>query len=123
MKFGNNKKKVISQKRTLRVRKVLSGTAQRPRMCIVKTTKHLHAQLIDDVNGVTLVSASTLEKEFRGSSTRGRSVASGRIIGERIATRCLEKGIKTVIFDRGSAKYHGILAAVADTARQQGLVF
>lgn len=123
MKFANNKKKVVGRKRTLRVRKDLTGTAQRPRMCVVKTTKHLYVQLIDDINSVTLASASTLEKDVRGTKTRGRSVASGRVIGERIAARSLEKGIKCVIFDRGPFKYHGILAAVAESARQQGLEF
>lgn len=123
MKFANKKKKNICQKRVYRVRKFLLGTAQRPRMSIIKSGKHLYAQLIDDVTGVTLVSASSLEKELRGTGIRGRSVATGRIIGELIAARCLDKGIKSVIFDRGSSKYHGILAAVAETARQKGLEF
>ena len=123
MKFANNKRKVISRKRTLRVRKRLRGTAQCPRMCVVKTVKHVYVQLIDDVNAATLVSVSTLEKELRTAGYQKRSVAAGRFIGEKIAARALEKGIAQVIFDRGPFKYHGILAAVADAARQQGLKF
>lgn len=123
MKFANNKKKAVSRKRTLRVRKKLQGTAERPRMCIVKTIKHIHVQLIDDVNGKTLVAASTLDKDLRTAGCKGRSVASGRMVGEKVAARSLEKGISEVIFDRGSSKYHGVLAALADSARQQGLKF
>ena len=80
MKFANKKKKRICQKRVHRVRKLLAGTAQRPRMSIVKSSKHLYAQLIDDVTGSTLVSVSSMEKELRVSGSRGRSVASGRTI-------------------------------------------
>lgn len=123
MKFANNKKKVVSHKRTLRVRKSLHGTAERPRMCVVKTVKHIHVQLIDDVNGKTLVAVSTMDKDLRSAGCKGKSVASGRLVGEKVAARSLEKGISEVVFDRGFSKYHGILAALADSARQQGLKF
>lgn len=123
MKFANKKKKVIIRKRALRVRDGLCGTAERPRMCVVKTSRHIHVQLIDDVNGKTVVSVSTQDKEVQAAGCKHRSIEAGKIVGEKVGLRSKEKGIMAVIFDRGSSKYHGILAAVADSARQQGLQF
>jgi large subunit ribosomal protein L18 len=92
-------------------------------MCVVKTGKHIHVQLIDDVKGHTLVSVSTQDKELQAAGCKRKSKQAGQLVGEKVALRSKEKGITTVIFDRGLSKYHGILAAIADAARQQGLQF
>ena len=123
MKFANNKKKTIIRKRALRVRHAMAGTAERPRMCIVKTGKHIHVQLIDDVKGHTLVSVSTHDKQLQEAGYKRKSKQAGQVVGEKVALRLKEKGVTSVIFDRGASKYHGILAAIADAARQQGLQF
>jgi large subunit ribosomal protein L18 len=123
MKFANKKKSNVFQKRALRVRKTLRGSLECPRMCVVKTNKHVCVQLIDDVNGKTLASASTFEKSLEGVGLNKKSKASAQAVGERVASRAKGLGITQVIFDRGPFKYHGILAAVADSARQHGLQF
>jgi large subunit ribosomal protein L18 len=123
MKCANKKKSKILRTRSLRVRKTLKGSSERPRMCVVKSNKHINVQLIDDVNGRTLACASTFEKGIETPELKKKSKASAQAIGERIASRAKGLGITEVIFDRGPFKYHGILAAVADSARQQGLQF
>ncbi|SCA63629.1 50S ribosomal protein L18 [Chlamydiales bacterium SCGC AG-110-M15] len=111
------------KRRALRVRRPLRRQAGRPRLTVCKSNQHIHAQLIDDVNGVTLASASTSSKEFRDSEFGKKSCVSARKIGTKIAEQALEKGVKDVVFDRGSAKYHGILAELATAAREAGLKF
>lgn len=108
-------------KRHLRVRKKISGTQERPRLSVFRSSKHIYAQLIDDVQGVTIVSASTLEKEL--SDANGGNVESARKIGELIAERAKEKGYEKVVFDRGGYLYHGRIQALADAAREAGLQF
>lgn len=110
-------------RRTLRVRKHLKGSAVKPRLCIVKTNKHIQVQIIDDEKGVTLGSASTFSKDFRGTEFAKKNKASARKIGEAIAEIAKTQNIKEVVFDRGPFKYHGILAELADAARQAGLQF
>lgn len=105
-----------------RVRQRVLGTPQRSRLSVHKSLRHLYAQVIDDVEGVTLVSASTLEPELR-QKARGPNLAAAREIGTLIAKRAQEKGIKTVVFDRGGYLYHGVVAALAEAARKQGLEF
>ena len=107
-------------KRHLRVRSKVSGTAQRPRLAVYRSNANIVAQIIDDVAGVTLVSASTLEKSFEGI---GSNKAAARQIGNIIAKRALEKNITTVVFDRGGYIYHGRVSELAAGAREGGLQF
>ena len=103
------------------VRKDVHGTPERPRMCVFRSNKNISVQVIDDVHGVTLASASTLEKEL-GIANGGNKEAAKQI-GEVIAKRALEKGIETVAFDRGGFLYHGRVKELADGAREAGLKF
>lgn len=109
-------------RRHLRVRKRISGTTERPRLNVFRSNKHIYAQLIDDVSGTTLVSASTLDKGL-GIEGAGSSVEDARKVGELIAKRAIEKGHKLVVFDRGGYLYHGRIQALADAAREAGLEF
>lgn len=114
-------KNAVRKKRHARVRSKLSGTAARPRLNVYRSNKHIYAQLIDDVNGVTLASASTLDKEVSVESASNIDAAVK--IGELVAKRAVEKGIKSVVFDRGGYLYHGRVKALADAARENGLEF
>ena len=105
-------------RRHRRVRGKISGTAERPRLDVFRSSKHIYAQIIDDVAGVTLVSASTVEKGFEGF---GGNVEAANKVGKMIAEKALEKGIKTVVFDRGGFVYHGRVKALAEGAREGGL--
>ena len=107
-------------KRHKRVRGKISGTAERPRLAVYRSNAHISAQIIDDVNGVTLVSANTYEKDFGGI---GSNKEAARKIGATIAERALEKGITTVVFDRGGYIYHGRVSELAEGAREGGLKF
>jgi large subunit ribosomal protein L18 len=108
------------QKRHLRVRNHISGTSERPRLNVFRSLANIYAQVIDDEKGVTLVQASTKDKSFEGY---GGNVAAAKAIGEEIAKRALDKGIKEVVFDRGGYIYHGRVAALAEAAREAGLKF
>lgn len=110
-------------KRHLRVRKKVQGTAARPRLNVYRSSKHIYAQLIDDVAGVTVASASTVDKELSGLIGNGGNVESARKVGELIAKRAQAKGYKSVVFDRGGYLYHGRIQALADAAREAGLEF
>lgn len=110
-------------KRHLRVRKKIQGTAERPRLNVYRSSKHIYAQLIDDVAGVTLASASTVDKELSANINNGGSVESARQVGELIAKRAQDKNVKNVVFDRGGYLYHGRIQALADAAREAGLEF
>jgi large subunit ribosomal protein L18 len=114
-------KNVVRKKRHARVRSKLSGTAARPRLNVFRSNKHIYAQLIDDVNGVTLASASTLDKEVNLESSS--NVDAAVKVGEIVAKRAVEKGVKVVVFDRGGYLYHGRVKALADAARENGLEF
>ncbi|WP_428910404.1 50S ribosomal protein L18 [Niallia sp. Krafla_26] len=114
-------KNAVRKKRHARVRTKLSGTAARPRLNVFRSNKHIYAQLIDDVNGVTLASASTLDKEINLDTT-GNADAAVKV-GELVAKRAVEKGVKEVVFDRGGYLYHGRVQALADAARENGLEF
>ena len=106
------------KRRHFRVRKKVRGTAARPRLSVFRSNKHIYAQVIDDVSGRTLASASTSEKGLSGS---GATVDAARAVGQRLAERGKAAGVTTVVFDRGGFKYHGRVAAVADGARAAGL--
>lgn len=114
-------KNAVRKKRHARVRAKLSGTEARPRLNVFRSNKHIYAQLVDDVKGVTLASASTLDKEVSLEST-GNTEAAIKV-GELVAKRAVEKGIKAVVFDRGGYLYHGRVKALADAARENGLEF
>ena len=108
-------------RRHRRVRKKVQGTAQRPRLSVFRSRRHISVQLIDDIAGVTVASASTLEADLR--SAPGGNVAAARAVGALIAQRALDAGITTAVFDRGGYKYHGRVAELADAARAAGLEF
>jgi large subunit ribosomal protein L18 len=110
-------------KRHLRVRKKIEGTTVRPRLNIFRSSKHMYAQIIDDANRVTLVSASTVDKELSGSIGNGGNLEAAKQVGALIAKRAKEKGIDKVVFDRGGYLYHGRVQALADAAREAGLEF
>ena len=110
------------RRRHFRVRKKVVGTAARPRLVVSRSSRHLVAQVIDDALGQTLASASTMEADLRKDSASDKS-AKARVVGELIAKRAVEKGISTVVFDRGGNKYTGRIAALADSARENGLDF
>lgn len=113
-------KKAQRAKRHIRVRGKISGTPERPRLNVFRSNANIYAQIIDDVNGVTLASASTLEKEFEGAT--GNCDAAKKV-GQLVAERAADKGIKAVVFDRGGYIFHGRVAALAEGAREGGLDF
>ncbi|MEJ6577647.1 MAG: 50S ribosomal protein L18 [Actinomycetota bacterium] len=126
MAIGVKVAKGSSQKararRHFRVRKKIAGTTARPRLVVSRSTRHLFVQIVDDSIGQTIVSASTMEEALRKDSSSDKS-AKAKILGKSIAERAKEKGITTVVFDRGGNKYHGRVAALADAARASGLEF
>jgi large subunit ribosomal protein L18 len=113
-------KKEIRSRIHKRIRRKLAGTSERPRLAIFRSVAHIYAQVIDDGAGKTLVSASSVDKDGK---TNGGNVAAAKAIGKLVAQRAKEKGIKSVVFDRGGYKYHGRIKALADAAREAGLEF
>lgn len=112
------------KKRHLRVRRKVRGTADRPRLSVYRSLRHMYAQVIDDERSITLAAASTLDPAVRGRLTAGTgNVDAAREVGRELARRALEKGITKVVFDRGGNRYHGRVAAVAEGAREGGLQF
>ncbi|PTQ56978.1 MAG: LSU ribosomal protein L18p (L5e) [Candidatus Carbobacillus altaicus] len=116
---------VLRKKRHYRIRKKLFGNAHRPRLSVYRSTKHIYAQIIDDMQGMTLVHASTLDKELRDQlneiGTGNKEAAA--LVGELLARRAKAKGIEKIVFDRGGYKYHGRVQALAEAARAGGLDF
>ena len=110
-------------KRHDRVRKNLNGTPERPRLCVYRSSKNISCQIIDDVNGVTLVSASSLDKDLKAEIGYGGNKEAARKVGAAVAKKALEKGIEVVSFDRGGFLYHGRVAELAEGAREGGLKF
>ena len=106
-----------------RYRDVVRGTSDRPRLTVYRSLRHLYAQVIDDDRGVTLASASTLDKATTGGLTSTGNVEAAKKLGEVIAGRAKDQGIADVVFDRGGFKYHGVIKAIADGAREAGLKF
>jgi large subunit ribosomal protein L18 len=117
------KRNVKRRRRVLRVRKQVRGTAEKPRLSVFKSNKHIFAQLIDDDKGMTLASAGTIMKQFREKKLEKRSKEAARQVGLQIAEVAKQKNILNVVFDRGFNKYHGLLAEVANAARETGLQF
>ncbi len=118
-----NRRKALRLKRKKRIRKKLSGTEERPRMSVFRSARHIYSQIIDDTKGITLASASTAEKEVIEQQKFENKTAAATYIGQLIAQRASEKGIKSVVFDRNGFLYHGRIKAVSDGARKAGLDF
>lgn len=113
-------KKIIRTRIHKRIRAKISGTAERPRLAVFRSVKHIYAQVIDDAAGRTIAAASSNEK---GASITGGNVAGAKEVGRLVAERAKEKGIKSIVFDRGGYLYHGRIKALADAAREAGLEF
>ena len=116
--FNKRDRNEVRKIRHERVRKKISGTADRPRLCVYRSNAHIYAQIIDDTKGVTLVSASTLNVESEGTKTD-----AAKAVGEAVAKKALDAGITKVVFDRGGNIYHGRVKALAEGAREAGLDF
>ena len=116
-------KELLRQKRHRRVRKTVSGTTEKPRLNVFRSLCNIYAQVIDDAEGRTLVSASTLDAEVRSAAKNGGDVEAARLVGQLVGKRAVDKGIERVVFDRGGYQYHGRVAALADGAREAGLKF
>lgn len=106
-----------------RVRKRISGTTERPRLCVFRSAKHIYAQIIDDTKGVILAAESTLRPDVKGKVKYPGNIEAAKAVGEAIAARAQELNLKTVVFDRGGYKYHGRVKALADAVREKGLEF
>jgi large subunit ribosomal protein L18 len=117
------KKNFRAKRRHLRVRKKVQGTPERPRLSVFRSSHHIYCQLIDDLSGNTLVSASTQSKELVGTLKYAGNVLAAKQVGKLIAEKAKAAGISTVVFDRGAYKFHGRVKALADNARENGLVF
>ncbi len=107
----------------MRIRSKILGSSERPRLCVKKSLRHIYAQVINDVEGKTLAAASTMDKQVRTSIKNGGNRDAAAIIGKLIADRAKEAGVKTVVFDRGIARYHGRIKSLAEAAREGGLEF
>ena len=116
-------REVVRQTKHRRLRNTLSGTADRPRLAVFRSNNHMYAQIIDDTVGNTLVSASTLDKEVKADLEKTNNVEAAAKLGTVIAKKALDKGISTVVFDRGGFIYQGKIAALAEAAREAGLEF
>jgi large subunit ribosomal protein L18 len=116
------KDRTLRRKATVR-RAVKLAARGRARLSVFRSSKHIYAQIIDDVKGTTIASASSLEKDMRASLKTGANVEAAKVVGKLVAQRAIEKGIKDVVFDRGGYLYHGRIKALADAAREGGLNF
>lgn len=123
MASKKNPRELARLKRKRRVGKNLHGTSERPRLSVFRSDKHIYAQVIDDVDGRTLVSSSTMSAAFKAVEVESGKVAAAKKVGELVATQALEQGIKKVVFDRNGFIYHGRVKALADGARKGGLDF
>ncbi|NDL68128.1 50S ribosomal protein L18 [Anaerotalea alkaliphila] len=113
----------VRVKKHMKLRNKISGTADRPRLSVYRSNNHIYAQVIDDVKGHTLVAASTMEKAVAEAVAKTNDVEAAAAVGAAVAKKALEKGIETVVFDRGGYIYHGKVKALADAAREAGLKF
>jgi large subunit ribosomal protein L18 len=117
--MANTSRAIVREAIHRRIRRKVRGSSERPRLAVYRSLNHIYAQVVDDLNGQTIVSASTTEKDLRG--TTGGNLEAARRIGKAIAERALEKGIASVVFDRGGYLYHGRVKALTDAARAAGL--
>ena len=116
-------KKAVRRKKHLRVRKKISGTQDCPRLAVYRSLQHIYAQIIDDTKGVTLLSASTMEAPLKGTLDNTGNVEAAKKVGLEIGKKAVEKGVIDVVFDRGGNIYHGRVKALAEGAREAGLIF
>ncbi len=116
-------KKEGRQERHKRIRKKVFGTPERLRLSVYRSLKHIYAQIIDDIKGYTIVAVSSLDKEFKDSGTYKGNIKTAKLVGELMAKRALEKGIKKLVFDRSGYLYHGSIRALAEAAREAGIEF
>lgn len=116
-------RKEAREKRHMRIRRRMNGSADRPRLCIYRSNKHIYAQIVDDSQAHTLVAASSLDAELTDKLKKTWNRSSAEAVGELVAKRAIKKGIQAVVFDRGGYIYHGRVAAVAEAARKSGLEF
>jgi large subunit ribosomal protein L18 len=116
-------KNEIRLRKHVRVRKKISGTSEKPRLCVFRSSKHIYAQIIDDVSSTTLVAASTLDEALKGKLDYTGNKQAAKEVGKLIGSKAIEKGIKQVVFDRGGYLYHGRVKELADGAREAGLEF
>ncbi len=116
-------RKVARAKRHYRIRNKISGTASAPRLAVFRSNMHIYAQIIDDTVGNTIVAASTMEKDIKSSLAKTNDVEAAKAVGTAVAKKALDKGIDTVVFDRGGFIYHGKIKALAEAAREAGLKF
>jgi len=121
--MGKGGPRVARYRRHARVRAKVEGTTPRPRLCVFRSLNHIYAQVIDDLKGYTLTSASTLDLEIKDEVAGKVKTAKAELVGSLVAKRALSKGVNQVIFDRGGYKYHGRIKALAEAARQAGLKF
>ena len=116
-------RRIARKKRQLRVRKKIAGSVERPRLCVFRSSKHIYAQIIEDVTGKTLVTASTIAKGTQDSVKYSGNADAAKVVGKLVAEKALAKDIKQVVFDRNGFLYHGRVKALADAAREGGLEF
>ena len=121
--MANKSRSAARVRRHIRVRKSVFGTPERPRLCVFRSLNDIYAQVIDDIEGQTLVSASSIDAELRGKMTGLKKVEQARAVGKAVAERAKNKGIDAVVFDRGGFRYMGRVKALADGAREGGLDF
>jgi len=122
--MGNTSPRLVSRlKRKKRIRKSIFGSQDRPRMSVFRTASHIYAQIVDDTQGITLVSASTLDKEYKDNPVVGKKQEIAKAVGNLIGKRAVDKGITKVVLDRNGFLYHGRIKALSDAAREAGLLF
>lgn len=122
--MGNTSQRLVSRlKRKKRIKKNICGNQERPRLTVFRSSKNIYAQIIDDTHGMTLVSASTLDKEFKDQKVEGKKIEIAKVVGTLVGKRAIDKGITKVVFDRNGYLYHGRIKALSDGAREAGLNF
>lgn len=121
--FKKVDRQAVRKRKQLSIRNKISGTAERPRLSVYRSNSNIFAQIIDDVNGVTLVSASTIDKELKATVANGGNLEAAKMVGKAIAERAAAKGITTIVFDRSGYTYTGRVSALAEAAREAGLQF
>ncbi len=107
----------------MHIKKTVTGTTDKPRLCVYKSLKNIFVQLIDDSTSKVILGCSSLTKEIKDSVKYGGNIAAAKVVGKKVAELCIEKGIKSIVFDRNGFKYHGRVKALADSARENGLQF
>jgi large subunit ribosomal protein L18 len=120
---NNTSKNDARLKRQIRVRKKIKGSVERPRLNVFRSARHIHAQIIDDVNGITLVAASSISPDVKTDLIYSGNIDAAKKVGAAIAKKAIEKNITTVVFDRNGFLYHGRVKALAESARENGLIF